>query len=258
MQSDAIGLAAAWLVATSPTFLIMFKSLMSDVPAAAFWALAVYGALGTSTRSAALAGLAASIAILIRPNLAPVAAVIALWLAFADPKGPRRSFLFAAAAAPGAIAVAAINQSLFDSPFSSGYGDLASLFSLDNVPKTLGSYTRWLVETQTPLVFAGVYVAWIAPLLGCVLLAVWMLYAAYPAFDAWWFLRFLLPAWPAMFIGTAAAVFRLVRGRRAAAAILLLDLGAYGIYATNQRSVFVDGSASTFSSRRGWINRLHG
>jgi asparagine N-glycosylation enzyme membrane subunit Stt3 len=34
VHSDAIGLAAAWLVATSPTFLMMFKTLMSDVPAA--------------------------------------------------------------------------------------------------------------------------------------------------------------------------------------------------------------------------------
>ena len=36
---------------------MMFKSQMSDVPASAFWALAVYGMLGTSLRSAALAGL---------------------------------------------------------------------------------------------------------------------------------------------------------------------------------------------------------
>jgi len=40
--SSGLGLGAAWLVAASPTFLMMFKSQMSDVPAAAFWTLALY------------------------------------------------------------------------------------------------------------------------------------------------------------------------------------------------------------------------
>ncbi len=40
IDSDALGLAAAWLVATSPAVLAMLVSPMSDVPAAAFWAIA--------------------------------------------------------------------------------------------------------------------------------------------------------------------------------------------------------------------------
>jgi hypothetical protein len=241
VSSDAIGLAAAWLVATSPTFLMMFKTQMSDVPAAAFWALAMYWALGTTTRSAVLAGLAASVAILVRPNLALVAAVIAVWMILADRSRPRRSVFFALAAAPGCLAVAAINTALFGSPLSSGYGGLASLFSIRNVPDTLGSYTQWLIDTQTPLVFAGIFIVRIAPLLGCVLVAVWALYAAYLAFDAWWFLRFLLPTWPPMFIGTAAAIvgmFNRARWGHAAAGVLLFSLGAYGIHVTMQRNVF--------------------
>jgi len=242
--SDLIGISAAFLVATSPTFLMMFKSQMSDVPAAAFWALAAFGMLGTSPGSAALAGLAASIAILIRPNLAPVAAVMAVWTMFgsAHLKGARRAVLFTLAALPGAIAVASINTSLFGSPFSSGYGNLTSLFSPDNVPSTLASYARWLIETQTPLVFAGVFVFRIAPLLGLMLVTVWALYAPYPSFDAWWFLRFLLPAWPAMFIGTSAAIAwlfdRQPRWGRAATVAAILALGAYGLTVTAQRHVF--------------------
>jgi len=46
--SPSLGLGATWLVATSPTFLMMFKSQMSDVPASAFWALATYWAFGNS------------------------------------------------------------------------------------------------------------------------------------------------------------------------------------------------------------------
>ena len=76
LVSDAVGLAAAWLVATSPAVLAMLVSPMSDVPAAAFWAVAMYFTLGSSSRSALMAGLAASAAILIRPNLAPLAAIL--------------------------------------------------------------------------------------------------------------------------------------------------------------------------------------
>ena len=240
VASDTIGISSAWLVATSPTFLMMFKSQMSDVPAAAFWALATYGMLGNSRRSAAAAGLAASIAILIRPNLAPIAPVIAVWSFFSMNR--QRAALFCAAALPGAIAVAVINASLFGSPFSSGYGELTSLFSLDNVPATLGSYVGWLIGTQTPLVFAGLFILRIAPLLGLIMLTVWLLYAPYPSFDAWWFLRFLLPAWPAMFIGVSAAISRLFdrepRWGRAATIAIVLALGAYGLAVTAQRRVF--------------------
>ena len=79
IDSGALGLAAAWLVATSPAVLAMLVSPMSDVPAAAFWAVAIYFTLGHTPRSALFAGLAASAAILIRPNLAPLAVILVLW-----------------------------------------------------------------------------------------------------------------------------------------------------------------------------------
>ncbi len=79
VNSDLIGLGGAWLVATSPTFLMMFKSQMSDVPVAAFWALATYWTLGRTARDAVFAGIATSIAILIRPNLVPIAALLGVW-----------------------------------------------------------------------------------------------------------------------------------------------------------------------------------
>src|SRR5437667_11720674 len=83
LGSPWIGLGAAWLLATSPAVLAMLVSPMSDVPAAAFWATAIFFALGESERAALAAGLASSVAILIRPNLAPLAALLAVWI-FAD------------------------------------------------------------------------------------------------------------------------------------------------------------------------------
>jgi hypothetical protein len=238
VATGAVGLGAAWLVATSPTFLMMSKTLMSDVPAAAFWTLATYGALGTTSVSAVLAGFAAAVAILIRPNVAPIAAVIAAWMLIRD---RRRAAWFVLTAAPGALIVAAINTSLFGSPVSSGYGELASLFSARNIPPTLASYARWLAETQTPLVFAGLFIVRVHRLLAAILIAVWAVYAAYPAFDTWWFLRFLLPSWPGMFIGTTAAVRSSLDRWRCgptAAVAVVCALGIYGLVVTAQRRVF--------------------
>jgi hypothetical protein len=267
LGSDPIGLGGAWLVATSPTFLMMFKSQMSDVPAAAFWALATYWVLGRTVRSAVAAGLAASIAILIRPNLVPIAAVLAVWAMFeartlqvreASHKGSphTRAATFALSTLPGCLAVAAIDNWLYGSPLSSGYGDLTAIFSLANIPVTLASYARWFIDTQTPVAAIGVVALLIAPariwpdaparagarLLACVLIAVWALYSAYPAFEAWWFLRFLLPVWPAIFIGTAAGIAWLFDGRvkwgRALTVLTILALGIYGLAVTARRHVF--------------------
>ena len=255
LGSDRLGLGGAWLVATSPTFLMMFKSQMSDVPAAAFWTLATYCILGTTVSSAAAAGLAASLAILIRPNLLPLAAVLAGWTIFAAQRN--RLVALTLATLPGCFVVAAINNHLFGSPLTSGYGELSSLFAAENIDNTISSYLRWLVETQTPLVFAGIAILAIAParlssdahgrsamrLLALLVGTTWVVYAAYPAFDAWWFLRFLLPSWPAMFIGTAALLIWLFdhRGTRGhvSTVVLLVALGAYGLLVTAQRHVFV-------------------
>jgi hypothetical protein len=276
LGSDRIGLGGAWLLATSPTLLMMVKSPMSDVPASLFWALAVYWTLGTTARSAIAAGLAASAAVLVRPNLVPLAAILFAWMLFrtwnrswllssggSSPIGApgaaiRHASLFALATLPGCVAVAAINQWLHGSPLSSGYGELNDLFSTRYIPATLAHYAQWILETQTPLVAAGAIVLAIAPsrlwltpaaragarLLAAVVVAVWALYAAYPSFDAWWFLRFLLPSWPAICLGTAAFVVwvfnRRTRWDAALQAAALLAIGAITLTIAVQRGVFPD------------------
>ncbi len=62
----------------------MTKSMMSDVPAAAFWGLALACVLKQTRLAVAGAGLSVAMAILIRPNLVPVAAVFGLWCAWRD------------------------------------------------------------------------------------------------------------------------------------------------------------------------------
>ena len=187
LVSDLVGLVAAWLVATSPAVLAMLVSPMSDVPAAALWAAAIYFALGNSNASALAAGLASSGAILIRPNLAPLAAVLVVWRLWsglkpcatahgdvgAKPKlariavariavarcrrqGFSPAVLMIAGAIPGCLFIAWINSTLYGSPLASGYGSLSELFSIGNVLTNLRRYGGWLIESQTPLALAGI------------------------------------------------------------------------------------------------------
>src|SRR5207247_8432492 len=90
VQRPVVGLAAAWIVATSPTLLFMVIAPMSDVPAAAAWTVAIACVLGQTRRSAIAGGVAAAIAIMIRPNLVPLAAVLAIWIWWRDRGDTRR------------------------------------------------------------------------------------------------------------------------------------------------------------------------
>ena len=223
LGSDALGLGAAWLTATSPTFLMFGRAIMSDVPSAAFWALAIALVLRRSIRAAILAGLSASVALLIRSNLLAVALVLLVWIVSREVLSRRtRGWMvpigFAVGLLPAIISIAAINHWLYGSASASGYGSLSGLFSTANIPVNIRHYTTWLADTQTPLALAGmvallVPVRWLWPasparigaaLLGGVTLAIFAVYIAYISFEEWWYLRFLLPAWPAMFIGTVA------------------------------------------------------
>ncbi len=249
------GLIGAWLVATSPVVLLLLMQPMTDVPVAAAWSTAWFFLLGSSWRSAAAAGLATALAILIRPNLVPLAAILGAWYLLRRPRAGASRFgvpalgafaWYTGMAAIGAVATAAINRRLYGSPFVSGYGDLAALFGWAHVLPNLRSYTAWLVEAQTPLALAGV-LAVAAPLRrfwpgvadrrillisGLFVLVLWAQYVAYLEFDDWSYLRFLLPCWPILMIGMGGVALAIARGhgspgRVLAVAGLLLCLGVY-------------------------------
>lgn len=247
-----VGLAAAWIVATSPAMLFMLMAPMSDVPAAAAWAVAAACALGASWPAALAGGTAAAIGILTRPNLAPLAGVIALWLLW------RRRFIpflcFAASAAAGAAAVGAINARLYGSPFASGY-DLTDGFAIAYIWPNLRRYVGWLLAAETPFALAGL-VCLLVPaarlwpssaardarwLLAACAAVVWASYLVFVPWDAWWYLRFLLPSWPMMAIGTAslaAAIYRSSGAWRPLVAGVLAALGVFGVAQAARRDVF--------------------
>ena len=209
------GAIAALLMACSPVFLFFVLRPMSDVPATACWAMALAFALSGGSRGAVLSGIATAAAILVRPNLLPLAAIPLLLLAGTREAGVRRVLLFGATAAPGALVIAALNWYWFGSPLTSGYGTLDSLYSANFVWPNLQHYTEWLIDTQTPLIllaFAAPFVLrppreerYRLVLITVVYpIAVFAMYTAYRALDGWWYMRFLLPAFPVLLASLGA------------------------------------------------------
>lgn len=228
------GAIAALLMVCSPTFLWYLVRPMSDVPVTACWAIALVFALRGGSRGAVLSGISTCAAILVRPNVAPLAAIPILLLATAGESRIRRLFLFGVAAAPSALVIAGLNWYWYGSPLTSGYGTLDVLYSPAFIWPNLQRYSAWLIDSQTPLIliaFAAPFVlrppreeTYRVVLLTVVYpLAVFGMYVSYLVFDSWWYLRFVLPAFPVLFASLGAILVEFVRqSQRRTMAILLV------------------------------------
>ncbi len=217
LREPAAGAAAALLVSASPTFLYQLVQPMSDVPATAAWLLALYLACAASVRNATCAGVATGVAILIRPNLAPLALLV--WCACALGEGGagrwRRVLASITATMPAVVVLGMMQSRRYGSALASGYGSVHDLFGLANVWPNLDRYPRWMVETHTPLIFlflaAPLWLAWRRQELRVLLMLLWtfavavvLAYLPYVYFQSWeWsYTRFLLPALPMMWLLT--------------------------------------------------------
>ena len=128
-------LAGAALVACSPVMVFMSLTPMADLPAAAFWLGAMAMAIRGTATATILAAIFSGVAIVIRPNLVPLA--VFPWLMTvvrcqSVAEAARRTMLFAAGSIWAPIAVAWINNLLYGSALSSGYGEVGPAFSLAN------------------------------------------------------------------------------------------------------------------------------
>ncbi|MEQ1575173.1 MAG: glycosyltransferase family 39 protein [Vicinamibacterales bacterium] len=210
-----VGLASAVLATCSPAFLFQVIQPMSDVPAAALWLLAVACATSTKRRGPLAAGLVASAAILMRPNLVPLGLTIGLFLAFRPERTWRArgaaAAIFGAACVPGCLAVAMIQWTFHGSPLRSGYGALDGLFAFAHVAPNAQRYASWLWQTHSPLLLLAVVApivlpGWLSRLLATLVLVTLACYLPYTVFDDWWYLRFLLPAIPLLLVLTVATI----------------------------------------------------
>jgi hypothetical protein len=185
----------------------MSLQLMSDIPATAATTAAILCAWHSRTHRgrAVLAGAVFSAAVLIRPNnlilIAPVALCLGLDL--------RRWLCFALGGLPGAVGHIAYATAAYGHPLASGYSnDLGTKFSIDIVPATLAHYARWLPVLLTPVGLFALALPWVgrrhrfAWVLTAWLFVTFAFYATYfHTHETWWYLRFLLPAFPAALVG---------------------------------------------------------
>jgi hypothetical protein len=198
---------AALLLAICPLYLFMSVQAMSDGPSLTWCAAAVWFAWRSrrNPRWAIAVGAATAIAVLVRPSnlliMFPVSLCFGLdW---------RRWIWLAVGAAPGAIFLGVVNYSLYGKVLATGYGAVGEIFRREYVSPTLINYAKWLPVLLTPGLLLAFGTPWLfrreSPRLVAVVTA-WMLvfagfYLSYKhTHEAWWLLRFLLPAFPAFIL----------------------------------------------------------
>ena len=234
------GAMASLLIAASPAMLYQVVQPMNDVTTAALW-MATFTAL--IRRRWALAGLCCGVALLVRPNLLPLAMVAGIYVAAASGPGIRGISRFAIAAAPFGILVLWLNNGLYGSPFRTGYGQLGHLFGFSSVPVNAANYLGWLVETHTPFPLLAVAAPFAvarekrggAVLALGLIAATCVVYLFYTPFDDWSYLRFLLPAIALMTVMASVVVVqvmgRVLPGRSATSTLAAaLATGAIALF----------------------------
>jgi hypothetical protein len=186
-----------------------------------------------------IAGLASGAAVLVRVNLVPLACVTGAAVCFARPVSVRallsRGVAFAAGVLPFIAIVMALQNAMYGGPLKSGYGSVGMLFSAAHIAPNLARYPRWLIETQTPflaLALGAPFLAradarrrawWLLAFAGATLAC----YLAYEVYDAWWFVRFLLPLLPPLLVLASMVVVTFTRRLGAISrAVVLLALTA--------------------------------
>jgi hypothetical protein len=240
---------AALLLLASPVFLTHLFVPMSDVPAAAGWTLMAVLVLKQRPMAA---GIVSGLTLLIRPNLALMALVPVFgWRRKREPL-----LRFAVGLVPGVAAVMVINTFLYGGPLSTGYGTLFEFYSVTSLPMNVRNYAVWLVQTQTPLILLSVLPlfvrgalrddrdgasprACLAAMIGLMFLS----YVFYSTFNHWFYLRFLLPAYPVLFVLLVAALRWLalklpIEARVAAVASACAVVIPFGVNVARNESVF--------------------
>ena len=228
LADEWAGAIAAALMLVSPAFLWLLIEPMSDVPVAACWTMAlVLASRADGPIETFVSGVASGTAILMRPNIAPLAIFPALLLLLSGRRRLTDMMLFGIPVVSAALVIATINTWWYGSPLTSGYGPIDAIYSSDRIPLNLRRYVGWLSDTQTPMFFLWVAAPFVVTaydggrrfvLLLLYPLAVLAMYVAYLNFNEaeWGTLRFLLPAYPVILASLAATLVIVARHRRRA------------------------------------------
>jgi len=217
-----LGLEPEWAVtaavagASSPLVIFMGLRPMSDLLSLVVTALCLIVALRAhrSIGWALLLGPLGVWAVLIRVPNGLIAIPVLMLLARRWRE--QRWLALVAGTVPAVVLLAKFNQALYGGPWQSGYQGLEQLFSWDFLRPALGHFARWLGVAGSPLLAAGALgfaicgvAGWLPGRSSAALLTLWaglflLFYGTYDyTTEAWWYLRFVLPMFPAMLIAGA-------------------------------------------------------
>jgi hypothetical protein len=220
-SSRELGVAPIWAIlgaamfACSPLLIWSAEHLMSDGVAATWNAAAFYAALRSrrSYNAAACCGAAFMLAVTIRPT--NIFILPALIVVTCDWKKLAAGCL---GGLPLAILLAGYNKILWGEPWKTGYDGFHKMFEWASLGPTLVFYAKWIPDLL-PIGALGLiclpFLAWRSDrreLLGLLLWSFALLgfYAFYPLTRLdWWWLRYVLPAFPALVILGTLGIDRL-------------------------------------------------
>ena len=234
------GVAWLWLC---PLYLFAALQPMSDLLALG-WSLAtLYFALRARDRWpwGFACGAALALAVLVRPTnlllLAPVAVAVG-WR-------PRIWLAIGTSGLPGALFLGYYNWRVYGSPLATGYGDVSSAFSPHFLAHNAAHFSRWIPALLTPLSLLALAAPFIRSTRQCsyAMLAVW--FAALTGFyafyyhsgETWWYLRFILPAFPVAIVAALAVAdtaWRTLRSRSWALPVVAALFVLAGIWEIRQ------------------------
>jgi hypothetical protein len=220
--AEAFGLSRRWawvaagILGLSPLYLFMGLQAMSDGASLTWVTVAVYSAWSSRTRPgyAWLAGIATAMAVLIRPSnfLCVVPVLVCL-------VGSWRTVLFwALGGVPGALIQLWHSWRVWGNPLVTGYGNVGDAFGVEFVPLSLASYATWLPAVLTPVVVLGLGMPFMrsVPMRVRLVLVTWVavfggFYAIFRhTHETWWYLRFILPVFPALIVSALLMLRRIV------------------------------------------------
>ncbi len=219
-----LALPAVWsaacvvLLAVFPVTFRSFTWVMSDGLATTWCLAAVYCALrgAEGRRWAVLAGVSFGIAVLVRPTSSLI--IVALLLAL--PWRLRTIAAFVAGGLPAAVALGAFNYAAYGAVLASGYSMSASRLAWSYLASRAAHFAMWISRFLTPvpllLLVLSIWRAVRGDRRHLVLLT-WAsgvvgFYVFYlNSNDAWWYLRFILPALPAVLLAAALVAWDLYR-----------------------------------------------
>ncbi len=213
-----ISLLGSVILATSAVFLFMSLQAMSDMPATLWATVAVLASLkaGKNAGWAILAGFSFMYGYMVRPT----SLLMMLPIIFIFPWNLKKIILFLAGSLPGMIWVVMMNPILYGKVATTGYGNLAEFFGARYFLPSIHNYAAWLPIELTPLVILALcfpFISYDIQLRVRLGLIIWIisLFAFYSVYycthEAWWYMRFVLPCYPAIIVAMLVVADRITK-----------------------------------------------